>query len=118
MKKNTYLKTLVVEGAGWEKAEGTNDVTNCRIRTRIRTNEGLVYFEAAQDCEGYGRVWHCHFEDNDNSRFRKFENEGFPWTKYGIIKFVNAMAQTNFNMLEVVNDGSVAVHRTEEALCD
>ena len=40
------MKTLIFEGAGWSEADTSKgtDVTNCRIRTRIRNNEGRVIY--------------------------------------------------------------------------
>ncbi len=111
------MKTLIVEGAGWSSAPGTNDVTNCRIRTRIAYKGQKVYFEAAQGREDKGFVWHCHIENNDNSGFRKFENQNFVWTKAGILEFVNQILPgAEFTELVVDNDG-VCVHETSEVLC-
>ena len=42
------MKTLVFEGAGWAGADTSKrtDVTNCRIRTRIKNREGrIIYLE-------------------------------------------------------------------------
>jgi hypothetical protein len=71
--------TLVFEGAGWDKAESSinSGVGNCRIRTRVRNNEGrLIYlemggFETSKNSPSYSKNYniashidHCYYCDS------------------------------------------------------
>lgn len=120
------MKTLIFEGAGWPKAESA-DVGNCRIRTRIKTNDGrIVYLEMG--CtpnfrnSGFGfnlipHVSHCHTRENGNDPLRKFEGcLPFEYNKKNILKWVNDNLNCSFTDLEVDNE-NIEVHATKEPLC-
>jgi hypothetical protein len=134
-------KTLIFEGAGWEGAESSikSGVGNCRIRTRIRNNEGrLIYLEMggaiitgkhiphfAKGLSIAGRVDHCFYSDSrwDSNRsysedLRDRESSHFEYNSENILKWVNGNLNCSFDNMEVINDNSVRVHDTEEPLCD
>lgn len=119
-------KTLIFEGAGWAKAESA-DVGNCRIRTRIRTNDGrVVYLEmgCTPNFKNSGinvnlitRVDHCHIHENGGCPLRRLEGRlPFEYNKFNIIQWVNKNLNCSFTELFVDNDG-VEVHATKEPLC-
>lgn len=135
------MKTLIFEGAGWEKAESgiVSGVGNCRIRTRIRNNVGrLIYLEitgnihqsknAPQWAKGFkvvGNVNHCFYADSriDSDRghsesLQEIERGHFEFTKENILSLVNDQLDCSFDSMEVINDNSIRVHDTKEALCD
>lgn len=133
------MNTLIFEGAGWEGAESSikSGVGNCRIRTRIRNNDGrVIYLEMGgmlkQDPyhhNGYrsaGRVDHCFYADSKWDSNRSYseslrEVEGwrnFEYSKESILKFVNENLNCSFESMEVINNRSVRVHDTTEPLCD
>lgn len=111
-------KTLIFEGAGWEKASSASDIGNCRIRTRIKNNDGeIIYLEMSHGVKG-GWVWHCFERDcNETSKWRKLEHKNFVWDKRNLIAFVNQNLNCSFTSLDVQNDG-VRVHDTEKPLCE
>ena len=124
-------KTLVFEGVGWERASSSSDVGNCRIRTRIKNNDGVfVYLEIngferskydkpQRPFEITGYVMHCYSQDcNERSEWRKLEHARFNYTASALIEFVNQNLNCSFNALRVVNDGSVLVHETWQPLCE
>ena len=131
------MKTLIFEGAGWDKAEH-NGVGNCRIRTRIRNNDGrVIYLEMggtkfsgkvipswAKDFDFIGRIDSCFYDDakwdkrsNHSKDLAKFEREHFEYTKENILAFVNEKLNCSFDTMEVINKG-LYVHGTEDPLCD
>jgi hypothetical protein len=138
------MNTLIFEGAGWEKAESSikSGVGNCRIRTRIRNNDGrMIYLEMG--CMDYskkhkskiplqfrdygivGFVDHVFYADSkwDSNRsysqgLRESNRKNFEFSKEEIVKFVNENLNCSFDNMEVVNDNSVRVHDTAEPLCD
>jgi hypothetical protein len=123
-------KTLVFEGAGWDKCDSATDIGNCRIRTRIRNNAGEVIYlemmgresnfrerhEGAADFIGF--VQHCHINDNDTSKYRKFENgTRIKWDAKTLLEWVNKNLNCSFISLDVQNNG-VRVHDTKLPLCE
>jgi len=129
MNKNT----LIFDGAGSEMFE----VGNCRIRTRIRNNEGrLIYLEIngfqntnrtpnyAKGLNIVGHVDSCFYADstwdarsNNSSKLSHVTKNHFEYNKENILKLVNEELNCNFNSLEVVNKG-LHVHSIKEPLCD
>jgi hypothetical protein len=114
------LKTLLFEGAGWDKADSCGDVGNCRIRTRLTNNKGkVIYLEMSTGVKDRGGfVWHC-FENhcNEKSDFRELESQNFIWSKKHILDFVNYYLDCSFDVLEVDNTGALDVHASKKALC-
>ena len=126
-------KTLIFEGAGWDKCDSATDIGNCRIRTRIKNNDGeIIYLEmmgrekSKWSTHGHERDWpdyvgfisHCHIKDNDTSKYRKFENgTRIVWNAKSVLVFVNKELNCSFDSLRVENDG-VRVHHTHLPLCD
>ena len=120
-------KTLIFEGAGWEKAP-SSDVGNCRIRTRLINNDGVVIYLEINGFETTrytkrkfkmsGIPCHCFSGDcNEVTKWRKVEGMEFEYTASSLLSFVNERLNCSFNKLEVINDGSVEVHATDEPLC-
>lgn len=130
-------KVLLFEGAGWEKADH-NGVGNIRIRTRILNNEGrLIYLEMHSmklddknrkrynvDYDFMGFVTHCFYEDVEEDKkmsyskeLRDIENFKYKYTKESILKFVNGNLNCSYTDLQVINDNTLRVHNTFEALC-
>ena len=121
---------LIFEGAGWEKSSSSSDVSNCRIRTRIRNNAGTVIYLEINGMERTkytprkfpvsGYVMHCYSADcNESSIWRNLErNSEFNYTAEGVLQWVNENLACSFDALRVVNDGSVQVHDTEQPLCE
>lgn len=135
------MKTLIFEGAGWEKAESSikSGVGNCRIRTRIRNNKGrLIYLEMTGFLKSsndkreilnglscVGHVSHCFYADskwdscrNYSEDLKEVEIGHFEYSKESILKLVNEKLDCSFDDMEVVNDNSVRVHDTEDHLCN
>lgn len=121
------MKTLIFEGAGWEKAP-SNDVGNCRIRTRIKNNAGdIIYleingFEATKYTKRpfpmTGYVMHCFNKDcNESGPFRNCEHGTFEYNSKALIQWVNENLNCSFDTLSVINDGSLPVHETDKPLC-
>jgi len=129
MNKNT----LIFDGAGSEMFE----VGNCRIRTKIRNNEGrLIYLEIngfqnsgktpnyAKGLNIIGHVDCCFYADsswdarsNNSSKLSHVTKKHFEYNKENILKLVNEDLNCSFDSLEVVNNG-LHVHSTKEPLCD
>lgn len=124
--------TLIFEGAGWDKCDSCTDIGNCRIRTRIKNNDGeIIYLEMHGRAKSkYGKnemnwpdfvgfVSHCHIDDNDCSKYRKFElGTRINWQAKYLLEWVNENLNCSFDSLSVINDGSVEVHETESPLCE
>lgn len=126
--------TLIFEGAGWDKASSVSDIGNCRIRTRIKNNDGeIIYLEMMgrekskwsthgneSDWPDFvGFVQHCHLGTDSNhiSKYRKFENgTRINWQAKHLLEWVNKNLNCSFNSLDVQNDG-VRVHDTKLPLC-
>lgn len=131
------MKTLIFEGAGWEKAESSvnSGVGNCRIRTRLRNDEGrLIYLEMsgwifpgkkpeyAKPFNAVGHVNFCFYNDSawDSNRcvssgLNTFEPH-FEYSRKNIIALVNRHLHCSFDAIEVINDGSAYMH-TNDPLC-
>lgn len=118
---------LIFEGAGWEKAP-SSDVGNCRIRTRLVNDDGVTIYLEIHGCERTkytarpfdftGYASHCYAADcNESSEWKRLEGKPFSYTAAGLLAWVNENLRCSFTQLEVVNDGSAAVHETEGALC-
>lgn len=136
------MKTLIFEGAGWADADTSKatDVTNCRIRTRLRNNSGRVI---------YLEILCCHFENPkttpewakgmnytayidsvfysdskwDNNRnfsrdLQPLTNIHFEYNKDNILKFVNEKLNCSFDNIVIYNNSEVRVHNSEVPLCD
>lgn len=124
------MSALIFEGAGWEKASSGSDVGNCRIRTRIRNNDGVIVYLEINGFEVTkytprkfpitGYVMHCFSKDcNESSRWRELErNSEFHYTAENLLRWVNEWIGCSFDSLQVVNDGSVQVHDTTQPLCE
>ena len=119
-------KKLLFEGAGWEKAE-SNDVGNCRIRTRIKNNEGRVIYLEMGTCNRQGNFLQIHIshcfdvkdqESNHTKDLCQFEGVQYhKYTKANILQFVNRELNCSFDEMEVINDNSIRVHDTKNPLC-
>lgn len=123
-------KTLIFEGAGWDKCDSATDIGNCRIRTRIKNNNNeIIYLEMMGRAKSkYGRhemnwpdfvgfVSHCHIKENDSSKYRKLEiGTRIAWSAAILLDWVNKELNCSFDSLRVENDG-VRVHDTIEPLC-
>jgi len=194
------MKTLIFEGAGWADADTSKatDVTNCRIRTRLRNNSGRVIYLEILCCHfenpkttpewakgmnytayidsvfyseskatdvtncrirtrlrnNSGRVIYleilcCHFENPkttpewakgmnytayidsvfysdskwDNNRnfsrdLQPLTNIHFKYNKDNILKFVNEKLNCSFDNIVIYNNSEVRVHNSEVPLCD
>lgn len=119
------MKILLFEGAGWPSAE-SGDVGNCRIRTRIKNNDGvIIYLEMGctpgknfRDCrfDLITRVDHCHTHENGGCKWRKLEGmPNFEYSKANIINWVNKNLNCSFTDL-VVDNENIEVHATNEPL--
>lgn len=112
------VKTLIFEGAGWEEAESSiiSGVGNCRIRTRLRNNDGkeiyleIIGTETGKYTPNYlknfkvaGFIDFCFENDcNEHSEFRKLEHiKPFEYTKENILKFVNENLNCSYENIEV-----------------
>lgn len=135
------MKTLIFEGAGWAGADTSKetDVTNCRIRTRIRNNNGRVIYLEMGGCKFTGKYMPkyaeglsiaTHIDDifyndskwdtrrNSSNELSKLTNTRFEYNKENILKFVNENLNCSFDAMEVFNDCSVRVHDITEPLCN
>lgn len=129
------MKTLIFEGAGWKKAE-SNGVGNCRIRTRLKTNEGrIIYLECGgrkktkYDSSNFpfnftGHIDHVFYDDVKEDAIKNFSpelchlsKECFEYTKREILKFVNNKLGCSFADLKVQNNNEVRVHETLKHIC-
>ena len=114
-------KTLIFEGAGWEKA-AHNGVGNCRIRTRLENKDGrIIYFEmGGHEPQFMGFVSHCFdWKDektNHTPSLCELEHRRFLYTKENVLKFINENLNCDFEDLQVINDG-LNVHGTDKPLC-
>lgn len=123
------MNPLIFEGAGWEKASSSSDIGNCRIRTRIKNDSGIVIYLEINGFERTkytprkfpisGYVMHCFSGDcNESSEWRNLERQSeFNYTAENLLRWVNENLGCSFDSLSVVNDGSVQVHGTTQPLC-
>lgn len=127
------MKTLHFEAAGMSGTQ-RNDVSNCRLRTRIKNKKGrLIYLEigghevsnrAPSPMQKYnilGRVDHCFYDDIEEDAKRNYsknlvhiEHFNFEYTLSNILKLVNDNLECDFDNLLI--DESLRVHDTDEAL--
>jgi hypothetical protein len=135
------MKTLIFEGAGWEKADSSinSGVGNCRIRTRIRNNAGRIIYlelggfevsknekrETHKHLNIAGHIDYCFYDDatwdsksNYSKEFSDILKVIFEYNKENIIKLVNQSLNCSFDSLEVINDSTFCVYNTNEPLCD
>ncbi len=133
-------KTLIFEGAGWADADTSRetDVSNCRIRTRIRNNDGrLIYLEMsgtkhegkhipewAKGNNVTSYIQHVFYEDHSWDKKRNFSKTlsnltrmHFEYNKESILTFVNENLNCSFIDMEVINEG-LCVFDNENPLCD
>ena len=128
------MKTLVFEGAGCSNTGG-NDVTNCRLRTRIKNKAGrVIYLEiGGHETHKYsptfmkhytigGSVTHCFYDDraedarkNYSPELYKLERFNYEYTQENILKFVNDKLMGDFNNMRISD--TIRVHDTEKPLC-
>ena len=128
------MKTLVFEGAGCSNTGG-NDVTNCRLRTRIENNKGRIIYleigghETHKYSPGYmknytiaGHVGHCFYGDRREDARKNYspglceiEHYCYEYTQKNIIDFVNKKLDCSFDNM-MISD-IVRVHDTEKPLC-
>lgn len=113
---------LIFEGAGWSCANH-NGVGNCRIRTRIKNNDGrIIYLELGghENNDFKGRVDYCFDVVDERTSHTKdlsyIKSLYFPYTKEGILKLVNENLNCSFSSVVVDND-NIRVHETKEPLC-
>jgi len=133
------MKQLIFEGAGWAGSDTSKatDVSNCRIRTRIRNNIGrVIYLEMGATIYGktkpnfaerfFATTWitDCFYEDASWDKSRCFSRElsslqeqHFEYNKANILQFVNNRLDCSFDNLEILNEG-LYVFATEEPICD
>ena len=136
------MKTLIFEGAGWAGADTSKetDITNCRIRTRIRNNIGrLIYLEMGcchfdkkskvipKYAEGLNYATHIDHLFYDDAKWDKKRNFSsslssltrihFEYNKENIIKYVNENLNCSFDNMEVINEG-LFVFKNDVPLCD
>jgi hypothetical protein len=129
------MKTLVFEGAGMSNTGG-NDVTNCRLRTRIQNNNGrIIYLEIGghktskytpKDYQRYnvlGYVDFCFYNDKEADAKSNYSPElthithlHYEYTQRNIIDLVNTNLNCSFDNMEIKDDG-LYVHDTEKPLC-
>ena len=116
------MKTLIFEGAGWDKADH-NGVGNCRIRTTFLNKNGTeIYLEMTGHAphkhspsymKNYtfaGHVSHCFFtKDHKTSyseRLSKIDRMSFEYTKERILGIINSIEiGGDFTDIEVKNSG-------------
>jgi hypothetical protein len=126
-------KPLIFEGAGWDKTESATDIGNCRIRTRIKNNNGeIIYLEMmGREKSKYGKhekdwpdfvgfVSHCFVGEDCNlpSKYRKLElGTRISWDAKTLLEWVNFNLNCSFTSLDVQNNG-VRVHDTKAPLCE
>ena len=136
------MKTLIFDGAGWAEADTSKgtDVTNCRIRTRLRNNIGRVIYLEMGCChydsktkyipkyaEGLNyatHIDHLFYTDSKWDSKRNCSRElsplttvKFEYNKENVLNFVNNSLNCSFDSIEVVNDG-LNIHATKEPICD
>jgi len=135
------MKTLIFEGAGWAGADTSKatDVTNCRIRTRLRNNSGRViylemgccHFDNPKHAPAYAKnlnyathidhLFYCDSKWDDRRNFSRelqpLTNIHFEYNKENILKFVNEKLNCSFDDMIVYNNNEVRVHDTIEPLC-
>jgi aryl carrier-like protein len=134
-------KTLIFEGAGWAGADTSKgtDVTNCRIRTRLRNNIGRIIYLEMGCCyfdektkivpnyaEGLKYATHIdsvHFDDAKWDKKRchsrslsSLAKTYFEYNKDNILKFVNEKLDCSFDSMEVINEG-LHIFDNEEPVC-
>jgi hypothetical protein len=130
------LKTLIFEGAGWDKADH-NGVGNCRIRTSLRNKDGrIIYLEMSgsvyskkyrpehvKNLNFVGRVDHCFYIDSKWDRKRSYSRELYPieskhfeYDKKTILDFVNKNLGCDFDKMEVINKG-LYIFDSEDPIC-
>lgn len=128
-------KVLIFEGAGCVER---GDVENCRIRTRIRNNDGrLIYLEMGgneftgknipQWAKGFkytGRIDHLFYDDASWDASRNYSTSlsaiariNFEYNKKTILNLVNVELNCSFTDIKIENEG-IRVFDTKEALCD
>jgi hypothetical protein len=116
------MKTLIFEGAGWNKAESSGEVGNCRIRTTFLNKNGQeIYLElnsiiphgGGQSYQRgyniYGWISHLFYtkdrKTNYSDDFSNLNHKGFEWNKENILKLVNGPEiQGEFNSIEVQDE--------------
>lgn len=109
------------------------NVENCRLRTRIKNNDGrIIYLELGgiqthqympnKNFKNLGRIDHCFYEDvkedkkaNYSPTLQYLESINFEYTKENILKIVNEKLNCSFDQIEVSDD--VRVHETKKELC-
>ncbi|NLM60299.1 MAG: hypothetical protein GX194_14550 [Clostridium sp.] len=135
------MKTLIFEGVGWADADTSKatDVTNCRIRTRLRNNSGRViylemgccHFDNPKHAPAYAKnlnyathidhLFYCDSKWDDRRNFSRelqpLTNIHFEYNKENILKFVNEKLNCSFDDMIVYNNNEVRVHDTIEPLC-
>jgi hypothetical protein len=135
------MKTLIFEGAGWKGADTSKatDVTNCRIRTRLRNNGGRViylemgccHFENPKFTPEYAKglnyathidhLFYCDSKWDNNRNYSRdlqpLANTYFEYNKENILKFVNEKLNCSFDDMIVYNNNEVRVHDTIDPLC-
>lgn len=137
------MKTLIFEGAGWEGADVSKatDVSNCRIRTKLRNNKGrVIYLEII--CGHYDKknkhiptfaeglnnvtfidaVFYMDVKwDNRRNVSKKLSpltDVHFEYNKANILKFVNEKLDCSFDSIEVDNNMPISACSSKEPLCD
>lgn len=135
------MKTLIFEGVGWADADTSKatDVTNCRIRTKLRNNSGRVIYLEMTCCHfenpkvmpewakgfDYGAYIDSIFYTDSNwdnrrnysKELQPLTNIHFEYNKENILKFVNEKLNCSFDDMIVYNNNEVRVHDTIEPLC-
>lgn len=95
--------TLFFEGAGCAPC---GDVENCRIRTAFKTGTGgTIYLELhghEQGGQAFGFVAECTDAKTEECK-RHVEVTRYPYTKQGILDFVNTTFQCNFDSIFITD---------------
>ena len=128
-------QVLLFEGAGMSNTGG-NDVTNCRLRTRIKNNaDRVIYLEItghprskyspayAGNYEVCGHVSHCFYDDREEDARKNYskdlcyvEHLNYEYSQKEILPLVNKHLDCSFTAMRIEEEG-VRVHDTAEPLC-
>ena len=122
------MNTLYFESAGMTGTQ-KNDVPNCRLRTRVKNDNGeVIYLEIGSGYENRFKgikyalcVDHLFFQKDERTNYsealahlsRTCDNP-IEYTKKNILKFVNEKLGCSFDSMECKED--LRVHETKKPL--
>lgn len=118
------MNRLILEGAGWEKADSCGDVGNCRVRGCFYDSSNQkVYFECSSvevskfslsSIKHYGLgnlvgfVTDCFYVKDQQSNYSKelshITKQDFNWSKKSLLSLINSSFGTDFSDLVIDNE--------------